>query len=133
MIFAAFTAEITCFDIFFALSQAPPELAIITASAKPDIKAPASIPTTPLHPSTNPTIIGASIPKCGGENHLFQRRFCAYVNARFIISLCFSVNQSFYLLKLTSYFNNNFCAARPTALIVIALNKTAALPLKISL
>src|SRR5690554_8034510 len=45
---------------FFALSQEPPALAIITAIVKPTTITPANKPVTPLTPNNNPTIIGAA-------------------------------------------------------------------------
>ena len=46
---------------FLALSQAPPELDIITAKTNPHIVAPASNPATPFGPSTIPTANGLII------------------------------------------------------------------------
>ena len=44
---------------FLALSQAPPALAIITASTKPVTVVPANNPATPLTPKISPTATGA--------------------------------------------------------------------------
>ena len=51
---------------FLALSQAPPEFAIITARINPETVAPASIPATPFTPRIRPTMMGAATATIAG-------------------------------------------------------------------
>ena len=53
--------------IFFALSHAPPALAMNTARVNPVARLPASSPRTPATPSTMPTITGIRIARMAGR------------------------------------------------------------------
>ena len=53
---------------FFALSQAPPELAMKTASTKPALRLPINRPITPATPKMKPTAIGARIASTDGNS-----------------------------------------------------------------
>ena len=51
---------------FLALSQAPPALAMKTASVKPPARPPTSSPSTPATPSTQPTTMGMMMASTDG-------------------------------------------------------------------